>query len=365
MEQVAEFLNGIPALTWIAAMVSAVVAASAVLLLMGHARFRRSMQSAALDPASLRGRQLGSWTLLLRQGYILRRARTGFRGHPGAFPRLPETLGYGKRWIDALERGGNRRTLALVLEFLPNKGLFACFRAALRKEDLGRRLLGWAGTEAGAFALRRVALSGPGRDFDGKAARDLLSGLMDEVRALLGDPEWAVRVFAVRILLHDQDERTERALRTSLADPHRLARRLIVEAWVPRDRTDFYGNLYGVLVSDPAFEVRKAARVRIRADYQDLYKPDTLSLEPEQVLHVLELLEPGNAADEAVSFRYLESGTPEEKLAAAECLQSGGALSRMLDTAAIADAGELERRFRLLDSAAELQVTGFLEKIET
>ncbi len=365
MERIIGFLAGISTGTWIAAGIAAAAAAAAVLILSAQARFRRFVRTAALDPAALGRRRLSAGALALRERYVVRRARGGFRGSPGPFPRLPSTLGYGERWMAVLERGGDRRTLGRVLEFLPDTGLFAAFRAALRRESLGRQLLEWAGTQAGAFALRRIALSGPGRDFDGAKARSLLADRLDEVRELLGDPEWSVRVFAVRILLGDGDERTTRALRTCRADPHPLVRRLFIERWEDPDRKEFYEALYGLLVSDSVLEVRMAAKARIRKDFPDLYSPDPGSLGPEQLLHFLELLDPGDPTEEGIAFKYLESGIPEEKLAAAECLQAGGALARVFETAELGDAEELERRFRLLDAAAELQVTGFLSKIET
>lgn len=365
MEPIVGFLAGIPTGTWIAAGIAAAVAAAAVLTLSARARFRRFVRTAALDPSALGGRKLSPGTLALRERYVVRRARGGFRGNPGPFPGLPAALGYGERWISTLERGGNRRTLSRVLEFLPDTGLFACFRAALRSEALGRQLLEWAGTETGAFAFRRIALSGPGRDFDGTKARILLADRLDEVRELLGDPEWAVRVFAVRILLGDGDERTARSLRSCLADPHPLVRRLVVDGWTDPDRKDFFKGLYDIMISDPVLEVRSSAKARIRKDFSDLYSPDPGSMTPEQVLHFLELLDSRDPSDEGIAFKYLESEVPEERLASAECLQASGALARILETAELGDAEELERRFRLLDAAAELQVTGFLSKVET
>ena len=59
----------------------------------------------------------------------------------------------------------------------------------------------WIADQGEGFALRRVALSGPGRGFDAAAAGTFLADRMDEVRELLGDPEWAARAMAVRILV--------------------------------------------------------------------------------------------------------------------------------------------------------------------
>ena len=141
MERIVGFVAGISMETWIAAGIAAAVAAVAVLILLAQQRFRRFVKTAALDPAALAGGELGVGTQFFRERYVLRRARGGFRGSPGPFPRLPETLGFGKRWMAALKRGGDSRTMARVLEFLPDSGLAACFRAALRREGLGRQLL--------------------------------------------------------------------------------------------------------------------------------------------------------------------------------------------------------------------------------
>lgn len=365
MENVLGFVAGISPQTWIAAGIAAVVAAAAVLLLSAQQKFRRFVRTAAVDPAALGGRSLSEAVLFFRERYILRRARMGFLGAPGPFPGLPRTLGFGARWMASLERGGSRRTLSRVLEFLPDEGLLACFRASLRRESLGREFAAWMETEVGAFALRRIALSGPGRDFDSAAARYLLSDHMDEVRELLGDPEWAVRVFAVRILLGTGDERTERSLHACLEDPHPLVRKLVVENWTTKDRKGFYKEIYKLLAADSVLEVRRSAKVRILKDFRDLYAPDLSALEPEQVLHVLELLDVSEQKDEEIAFKYLETGSPEERLAAAECLESRGALARIFKDAELGDTAELERRYKLLDAAAELQVTGFLSRVET
>jgi len=350
--------------TWIAAGVSACVAALAVIILSWNHRFHRIVRAAALDPDSLHGRKLGSWALVFRERYILRHARSGFLGAPGPFPALPLRLGYGERWMTALERSGSRHAFFRVLEFLPDTGLFDCFLAALHRPALGRQLLSWMETDAGAFALRRIALSGPGQEFNGAAARALFSERMDEVRELLGDPEWSVRVLAVRILLGSGDERSERILKAALADPHPLVRKLIVENWDTKDGKKFYADLYSLFTSDPALEVRRAAKTRILKEFHDLYSVDLSSLKPEQVLHVLELLTPEEEQDEAIAFKYLESGTTEERLSAAECLDARGALTRIFMDAEMGDSMELERRFSLLDAAAELQVSGFLSRVD-
>lgn len=352
MEGLLAFIASVSIAAWIVVGAAAAAIVVAVAILVSEGRFRRFVRAAALAPETVAGRKLGSAGQALRRRYVLGRARSGFRGAPGPFPELPLRLGYGESWMASLERGGDPRSFSLALEFLPDAALFSCFLAALRKEALGSKLLAWMDSDEGAFALRRIALAAPGRAFDAEAARRLFSGKMDEIRELLGDPEWAVRVLAVRMLLGTDDERSARSLESCFSDPHPLVRRLVLEEWDAPDRDAFYATLYGILASDTSLEVRKAAKARILEDFKDRYAPDLSDATSEQVLHVLELLDPTLTQDEELAFRYLEKGGTEERLAAAECLDSGGALARIFSDPESADEAELERRFALLDAAA-------------
>ena len=80
---------------------------------------------------------------------------------------------------------------------------------------------------------------------------------------------------------------------------------------------------------------------------------------------MLELLDPASERDEEIAFRYLESGESEQRLAAAEHLESRGSLRPLLEQANSGDAKDFERRLTLLRNAAEFQVYGFLEAVPT
>ncbi len=348
-----------------------------VVVLVGLAlelRFRRAVRQAALRGSPqgspqgtprASGLKIGNMALSLREGYIIKRSEKGFIGSPGAFPRLIENLGYYDRWIERVHTRHSRGAAAKILRFAPDDGLFDCFVAALSSKAIATELLSWMKGQGDGFTLRRIALSGPGRDFDGEAAMRLLGDRMDEVREMLGDPEWASRAMAVRILSHDDSERSKKGLADGLGDPHPLVRILVLKAPLMGDRLAFYAEAYGLFIRDSSHEVRRAAKARIMAEFPDLYAPDMGKLCPEETLHVIELLDATSGKDEEIAFHFLEQGDPEQRLAAAEHLESRGSLKPLLETAASGDTSEFERRVLLLSTAASFQVCGFLSAVES
>jgi len=305
------------------------------------------------------------FTLSFRERFIIKRCEKGFMGAPGPFPGLLEKLGYHERWMEAVRTRHSRSAAAKILRFAPDSGLFDCFIAALSSKAIAKDLLGWMKRQGDGFTLRRIALSGPGRDFDGAAAMRLFGDRLDEVREMLGDPEWASRAMAVRILSHDASERSKKGLADSLADPHPLVRILALQAPLMGDRLAFYAEAYSLFIKDSSHEVRRAAKIRIMAEFPDLYAPDIGKLCPEETIHVIELLDATSGKDEEIAFRFLESGDPEQQLAAAEHLDTRGSLRPLLETAMSGDNKEFERRVALLVTATSFQVCGFLSAVDT
>ncbi|MBN2875747.1 MAG: HEAT repeat domain-containing protein [Spirochaetales bacterium] len=343
------------------------IAATAVIVLVVallELRFRRIVRKIARQPSEPHPR-LGPLSLALRERYIVRKSERGFLGAPGPFPELLPALGYPLRWLEAVRSSGSRVAAARLLEFAPELGLFDVFFAALRHAGIKKVLLSWLGAQGETFALRRIALSGPGRAFDGASARLLLSERLDEVREMLGDPEWSVRAMAVRILSGDESERSMKGVSDSLGDPHPLVRRLALESPLAGEREALYQTVYGLFTKDTSLEVRRAAKARIIAEFPDLYEPDTESLGPEETIHVLELLDTSSQRDEEIAFHFLETGAPEQALAAAEHLQLRGSLKPLLEEAKPGDSKDFERRVSLLSTAASYQVFGFLRSVET
>ena len=360
MIQVLESLS--PSTLGLAAIVATAIVVAVALVLI-EARFRRAVRSAAIRPEARRP-AIGAFALAFRERYIVQKCERGFVGAPGPFPELPFTLGYPARWLASLRESGSRSAARKLLRFAPDLGLFDCFDSALRHAGVRGVLLAWMGERGDGFTLRRIALSGPGREFDGAAAKSLLADRMDEVREALGDPEWAARAMAARILALDDDERSRKGMADSLSDPHPLVRRIALEAPVAGDRLAFYAEAYRLFTIDPALEVRKAAKVRIMAEFPDLYAPDMDVLGDEEIIHVLELLDPASGRDEEIAFRYLEKGDPEQRLASAEYLEAKGSLKPLLEDANPGDADDFERRIRLLATAASFQVFGFLSAVD-
>jgi len=350
-----------PTAIWLS-IAAAIVLIAAVIALVREIGFRRAVRKAAMQPSFP---AIGRLTLSLRERYIVKRSRRGFIGAPGPFPGLPERLAYHERWMEAVKTRHSRGAAAMILEFAPDQGLFECFVAALSTKSIAGDLIDWMKKQGDAFTLRKIALSGPGRDFDGEAGLRLLRDRMDEVREMLGDPEWASRAMAVRILSHDSDERSKKGLTDSLSDPHPLVRTLALQAPLMGDRLAFYAEAYNLFIRDSSQEVRRAAKARIMAEFPDLYAPDIGKLCPEETIHVIELLDPTSGKDEEIAFRFLESGDPEQQLAAAEHLETRGSLRPLLETATSGDNKEFERRIALLVTATSYQVYGFLSAVES
>ena len=248
-----------------------------------------------------------------------------------------------------------------VITFAADKGLFACFLAALRNARLARELSGYLSIHGDFLVLRKLALSGRGEEFDGSRARDFFHDRIDEVREMTGDPEWPSRYFAVKILVHDDDERSRRTIIDALRDPHPLVRRTTAAECRPADREGFYGQLVDLLTHDPVYEVRCAARDRIRRSFQDLYRIDPRELSAEEAAHLVELLDPENPDDENAAVEFLSGADLELRLPAARFLVRSGRLEARFLSVEFADRTDLDRTRMLLLHALEVNVVGFLE----
>ena len=360
----AQFLESMPIGIRVLYIVAAGTLLVAVAVVFAELRFRGRVRKIALAP-SAPCRVPGPLALAAREAYIIRKSKRGFVGAPGTYPGLLDSLEYPGRWLEAVRSSSSRAAAGKLLEFAPDLGLFECFQAALHHAGVRKVMLRWLENQGDAFALRRIALSGPGRAFDGAVARQLLETRIDEVRELLGDPEWAARAMAVRILSGDDAERSLKGLSESLSDPHPLVRKLALQAPLPGDRETIYQRIYALFTRDTALEVRQAAKARILGEFPDFYKPDMEKLGPEETIHVLELLDASSGSDEEIAFRFLESGDPEQALAAAEHLESRGSLRLLLEEAKPGDAKEFDRRVALLSKAASFQVNGFLSAVGT
>ena len=291
--------------------------------------------------------------------------------HTRAIERLAEDrgaqviseLGVDALWTERLKEKEKPQDFQRLLRFAPAHGLFACFLVALRNRKLATALKQYLAENNDFIVLRRLALSGRGEEFVGSDGKDFFSDRLDEIREMTGDPEWPSRYFAIKILLHDDQERSNRALWDSFRDPYPLIRKVVASELLTREDESLYGELRELLLHDPVFEVRAAARDRIRRNLPDRYDIDAKELEPEEALHVVELLDAESDADQNAAIEFLSGEDLELRLSAARFLDRSGALRRLFEQASLGDRGAFDRSFDLLRRAAEVNVTGFMSAI--
>ena len=341
------------------------IAAIALLLLGGLAFalrqmiFRRRVRQVAANPTLAAS--------LIRQRYtdaaLLRRSREIQQLAERVGPDMLAQTGIDRLWVERLRTGKSRGDMQRVLRFVPQLGLFTAFEVALARRGLRPILLNWLIGTRDPLYLRRLALSGAGRTFDGGAAREMLSSQIELVRELAGDPEWGSRFFAVQILQHDDHEKSRQVIVDALGDAHPLVRKTALTALRGLGREETYERLRPMALGDPAHEVRQEAWRRIRREFVDLHSLELHSLKDAEVRHALEQLMPGNTTDEAFAMRFLDSDDLERRVVAAEFLAKAGALKRLCMKVDMSDRDGLERQLALLQKAAEVNVYGYLAEV--
>ncbi len=288
---------------------------------------------------------------------------------------LPELLQLGDFWLEKFNRTGKLSILDSILEFIPDKGLFSVFIKALDNDKVASRLQDYIDNAKDLLILRRIALSGKGQFFDGNKAMILFQNRMDEIREMMGDPEWAARYMAVKILLHDGEERSDRAVWDSFDDPHSLVRATVAQEIdkeaKPYDSQEqsqsgsfLFDKLKDLLLNDPVLEVRKAAKDRIMKEFHQFYSWQGQTLATEQSLHILQLLDTQSQEDQDFAMKCLDGENLEMRLSAARFLQDCGTLTRLFKESYLNDMEGLERNFSLLEKSFQVNVTGFLKELE-
>lgn len=338
------------------ALLALLAVAGVAALVLRYRRVSRRLEAALADPtlaeASIRER-FGQ-TALLRRSRLLETLAERYG------PRVVEVTGIDRFWIEQLETRRGRKELLRVLRHAPERGLLPAFHTVLANPGLSAEFIDWLDRSGDLLQVRRVALANGDRPFAGAGARELFRDRLDQVREMAGDPEWTVRLFAVRILLHDDEERSRQALWDAFTDSHPRVRHLPVTGFFPDDRQRCHDILMDLVLRDPAFEVRRAAWERIHAHYPDLYALDPEGLAPEETLHLLELLRPDDAGDVNFAMGHLASDDRQLRLLAARLLERGGALLRLALGVDFGDREGLERNLELLHKALEVNVAGFL-----
>src|SRR6056297_1499293 len=271
-------------------------------------------------------------------------------------------------WIKRLAERPNKRWAERILEFVPEKGLFTVFLAALKKTKCEELFSNWLSDHEDLLALRKVALSGKGEDFNGKQASEMLQDRLDQIREMMGDPLWPSRYMALKVLLYDDDERSTRALWEAFHDPHSLVRRTVVEEFKTEDEKgieQLYSELLRLLTDDFIFEVRVAAKQRLTEEFPDRPHIQFVKLTKVQKLHVVEQLDPTSNEDRDFAVSVLEGKDDELSLNAARFLNEAGVLKQLFISVDFSDRTALERNRALLEHAAAVNQIDFLESLRS
>ncbi len=332
----------------------------------GRKHFQRALSSLAAEPDL----ELPLFLHNYPMEKVLRKSRTIVEISRRSGQNLPEILGLGEHWSRLYGQKAKGKLEQWILEFSPDQGLFPIFLRSLDHKKAADVLMGYLESSHDFLKLRRIALAGKGAAFDGARGLKLFADRMDEVREMTGDPEWAARFFAINILLHDEEERSARAVWESFSDPHALVRATVVRdidlnahSFDEDGESQLYTTLSSLLLNDPVFEVRKAAKERLMKDFQEQYSVKLDNLNNEQILHVIQLLSPDSEEDQDLALSVLGKEDLELRQAAAYYLQGCGVLDRLFNESYMNDLQQLERNYDLLNKSLEVNVCDFLKGI--
>ncbi len=276
---------------------------------------------------------------------------------------IPLLTGLDEQWLQKFKIRPTRKNMLRLLKYIPEKSLFDVLQGVLAQPRLSKAFTWWIETSGEFMILKRIALSGNGRTFDGNKAARFFKEDIETLIEMTADPQWQCRYFAFSILVHDSSSRGDQVLKEAFHDSHRKNRQILINSYQSDDKTFVYRQLLDCFLNDPVFEVRKHAKIRIDREFQDLYtvQPGDLSLV--QKLHLVELLHTGSSNDENIGISFLESGNKELELYASRYLSKTGTLSRLLKTAEPGDSKTFNRSHVLLKSAVAVNCTDFLKEI--
>jgi HEAT repeat protein len=267
--------------------------------------------------------------------------------------------GLAKFWIDKLRHRPVRKYFKHVLDYNIEDGLFICFKYALEKNSYLAYFKNWLDESKNMLPLRQVARSGSGGDFNSNKAYLLLKDKEDELREMLGDPDWKGRFFALKVLL--RSDNTENILDDMLKDPNPMIRQTAAEYFSPSDIEELKNFLFDAILNDPNGDVREAALHRYRGIFSNFPAFDIIGLTHPQIIHLIQSLNPGNRDDEAVCTELMKDQDLEIRFHAARFLEKSGAFDRYCSRLDLGDRHEFDNKRALLRNASAVGVTGFLK----
>jgi HEAT repeat protein len=237
----------------------------------------------------------------------------------------------------------SRNDIRRALTYSPDKALFPVFLAAQRKKKIARELEVWLEGAGELFILRRLAVNSNTTPFDGETAADLFSSRLDEVRALSDDPDFRARLFALRILVTLEDERSRKLAYSFFSDGNpevrKEAARLFPFDAQKNGEKQARKTLYNLMINDPNARVRSAATQRFFSMFPDEGLPVDEKLDTLQSIRLAELMDPARPGDQELAFRFLSSDDPELSLPASRFLDQSGGFTRLFLSA---DTGDKE-----------------------
>jgi HEAT repeat protein len=205
---------------------------------------------------------------------------------------------------------------------------------------------------------REDAMTGAREDAMTAAREDAMTGAReDAMTAAREDAMTGAREDAMT------GARVERALWDAVSDPRPLIRETVIERFKPAQREKYYNLLFKTVCDDPVYTVRESAWRRIHKDYPEFYRLEPQNLSADQSLHVLELLRPGNKAEENFALGFLDHSNLELRFTAAVFLEKSGILRKLFLEVDFSDMQVFERNRSLLVKAGEVNVTSFLAGI--
>ncbi len=269
-------------------------------------------------------------------------------------------LGMDEIWIDKLSQKRKRKDFHRVLKYAADTGLFTCFLVCLKKKRYLPILLEWLEKSSDMLYMRHIALSGKGEDFNGRLAGKIFRDKLDQIREMTGDPEWAPRYFAVKVLINEKEQLAKRAIWEMMSDSHSLIRRTLAREFKDEDREKLYNTLYDMMLHDSSEEVRYEAWKRITADFADMFDPVFKDFTESEKLHYIRFLRNGNEEDTNLAMIILDQDNLELRYIAALYLNRNNCLSKLLETASFSDMVSMEHITSLLKKSCEVNVSDFL-----
>jgi len=270
-------------------------------------------------------------------------------------------IGLTKQWIDTIKVSPNKRYFTNILDFYIKDGLFPCFKLALARKSYKNILIKSIDKYKIRLPLITIAQSGNGEDFNGKKALDIFKDRKEEIKDILGDPNWRGRFFALKILINDRDETTKSHLLELFTDPNPLIRKSIVKEFEPLDTENYKKILFDIIIKDPNQDVRQEAINRYRKDYDEYPKIDINKLRVEEKIHFIQALRLMNKDDEGIATELLLNNNAEIRFHAACYLNRSGTLNRYCTKLDISDREDINRKITILKQAASAGVTDFLK----